>query len=66
VTEVGRQPWIVYGVVRTSEAVTPVSGLGLSFGIVTAIYLLLGAVVAALLVRLFVDTEKLEVGVDVR
>jgi len=66
VTEVGRQPWTIYGVVRTSQAVTPVSGLGLSFGIVTAIYILLGAVVAALLVRLFVDTERLEVGVDVR
>src|SRR5262249_6623254 len=24
VTEVGRQPWIIYGLVRTSEAVTPI------------------------------------------
>src|SRR5947207_3707010 len=26
-TEVGRQPWIVYGVWRTSDAVTPMPGL---------------------------------------
>jgi cytochrome d ubiquinol oxidase subunit I len=26
VTEVGRQPWVVYGVMRTAEAVTPVLG----------------------------------------
>ena len=26
VTEVGRQPWIIYGVMRTSEALTPVPG----------------------------------------
>jgi cytochrome d ubiquinol oxidase subunit I len=56
VTEVGRQPWVIYGVVRTAEAVTPVSGLGLSFGLVTALYVLLGVVVAVLLVRLFVKT----------
>ena len=27
VTEVGRQPWIVYGVMRTRDAVTPMPGL---------------------------------------
>ena len=26
VTEVGRQPWIIHGVMRTSEAVTPIDG----------------------------------------
>lgn len=26
VTEVGRQPWIIYGIMKTSEAVTPVPG----------------------------------------
>jgi hypothetical protein len=26
VTEVGRQPWIIYGIMRTSEAVTPMPG----------------------------------------
>ncbi len=27
VTEVGRQPWIIYGVLRTADAVTPMPGL---------------------------------------
>lgn len=27
VTEVGRQPWIIYGIMRTADAVTPVSGV---------------------------------------
>ena len=27
VTEVGRQPWIVYNIVRTADAVTPMPGL---------------------------------------
>jgi cytochrome d ubiquinol oxidase subunit I len=62
VTEVGRQPWVVYGVVRTSEAVTSVSGLGAPFALVTALYLLLGAVVAVLLYRLFAKTKALDVG----
>src|SRR6267378_50004 len=31
VTEVGRQPWIIYGVMRTAEAVTPVPGLVVPF-----------------------------------
>jgi cytochrome d ubiquinol oxidase subunit I len=26
VTEVGRQPWIIQGVLRTAEAVTPMPG----------------------------------------
>ena len=26
VTEVGRQPWIIYGIMTTAEALTPVSG----------------------------------------
>lgn len=31
VTEVGRQPWTIYGVMRTSDAATPVPGLWLPF-----------------------------------
>src|SRR5260221_6721567 len=34
VTELGRQPWIVQGVMRTSEAVTPASGLTASLAAV--------------------------------
>ena len=49
VTELGRQPWIVYGVVRTSEAVTPMPGLIVPFLAFTLLYILLGIVVAVLL-----------------
>jgi cytochrome d ubiquinol oxidase subunit I len=56
VTEVGRQPWIVYGVIRTGDAVTPVVGLATPFALVGLVYLGLGAVVAVLLGRLFLKT----------
>jgi cytochrome d ubiquinol oxidase subunit I len=42
VTEVGRQPWIVYNVLRTSDAVTQADGVWVSFTIVVLLYLLLG------------------------
>jgi cytochrome d ubiquinol oxidase subunit I len=53
VTEVGRQPWVVYGIVRTAQAVTPVSGLFAPFAAVTALYLLLAGVVSMVMFRLF-------------
>ncbi|MFZ9888404.1 MAG: cytochrome ubiquinol oxidase subunit I [Myxococcota bacterium] len=49
VTEVGRQPWIIQGVLRTADAVTPVGGLWLHFVGFTALYLFLGVVVVMLL-----------------
>jgi cytochrome bd ubiquinol oxidase subunit I len=51
VTEVGRQPWIIYGVMRTSEAVTPMPGLVIPFLIFTLLYLFLAVIVAWLLFR---------------
>jgi cytochrome bd ubiquinol oxidase subunit I len=50
VTEVGRQPWVVYGVLRTADAVTPVRGLWLPFSLFALVYLGLAVVVAAVLV----------------
>ena len=44
VTEVGRQPWIVYNVMRTSDAVTQASGIWVTFAIVVGLYVALGAV----------------------
>lgn len=44
VTEVGRQPWAVYGVLRTADAVTPVTGLWLPFTLFAIIYVGLAAV----------------------
>ena len=49
VTEVGRQPWIIYNVLRTSEAVTPMPGLTYTLAGFTALYCFLGVVVAWLL-----------------
>lgn len=52
VTEVGRQPWIIYGVMRTTEAVTPAPGLKVAmFGFV-ALYTVLAVVLVWLLRRL--------------
>src|SRR5712672_2386727 len=56
VTEVGRQPWIIYGVMRTSEAVTPMPGLVVPFVIFTAVYIFLALIVALLLRRQFLET----------
>src|SRR6476620_11804584 len=42
VTEVGRQPWIVYNVMRTSDAVTHASGVWVTFGLILALYVALG------------------------
>ena len=41
VTEVGRQPWIIYGVMRTAEAVTPMPGLVVPFVTFTILYIFL-------------------------
>ena len=57
VTEVGRQPWIVYGVMRTSAAVTPMTGIVTPFILFTVIYLFLAVVVVFLLRRQFLQTS---------
>jgi cytochrome d ubiquinol oxidase subunit I len=49
VTEVGRQPWIVQGVLRTAEAVTPMPGLVVPFLGFTALYVVLSVVVGRVL-----------------
>jgi cytochrome d ubiquinol oxidase subunit I len=51
VTEVGRQPWIVYGIVRTADAVTPMPGLITTFITFTILYLFLAVIVVWLLWR---------------
>jgi cytochrome bd ubiquinol oxidase subunit I len=56
VTELGRQPWIVQGVMKTSDAVTPMPGLVAPFMLFTLIYIVLAAVVAALIRRTIVET----------
>jgi cytochrome d ubiquinol oxidase subunit I len=46
VAEVGRQPWIVYGLMKTSDAVSPIVTSQVAFSLValTLLYALLGAV----------------------
>ena len=51
-TEVGRQPWIVYKVMRTSQAVTSSNGLEVGYAVLIAVYVSLGVGVVWLLRRL--------------
>ena len=57
VTELGRQPWIIYGLMRTSAAVTPMPGLVVPFATFTSVYLLLAVIVIFLLRRQFMETH---------
>jgi cytochrome d ubiquinol oxidase subunit I len=52
VTEFGRQPWIVYGVMRTSEAATTAPALGPTFAIFLVVYAGLAFTTARLLLML--------------
>jgi cytochrome d ubiquinol oxidase subunit I len=58
VTEVGRQPWIVYGLVRTAEAVTPMPGLVVPLVTFTLLYIFLAVVVVVLLWRQVVNSPR--------
>ena len=51
VTEVGRQPWVITGVLKTADAVTPMPGLVVPFTVFTLLYCALGAIVTWLLYR---------------
>lgn len=49
VTEVGRQPWVIYGIMRTADAVTPMPRLIVPFLFFTALYCFLAVIVVFLL-----------------
>jgi cytochrome d ubiquinol oxidase subunit I len=51
-TEVGRQPWVVYRVMRTSDAVTGAGGIPVGYATLVVVYLTLGGAVAWILHRL--------------
>jgi cytochrome d ubiquinol oxidase subunit I len=53
VTEVGRQPWIIYGVMKTKDAITPMPGLIFPMLLFTGVYLFLSVVLAWLMRRQF-------------
>jgi cytochrome d ubiquinol oxidase subunit I len=52
VTEVGRQPWVVYRVMRTSAAVTGAHGIPVSYGLLAASYVVIACGLAWVLRRL--------------
>jgi len=56
VTEVGRQPWIIGGIMRTGDAVTPMPGLAVPMIVFTLIYLGLAAVVVISIASLVRET----------
>ncbi|HUR11367.1 MAG TPA: cytochrome ubiquinol oxidase subunit I [Flavitalea sp.] len=51
VTETGRQPWIIYGIMRTKDALSPMPGLRYSFYVITAVYILLSFIIVWLMRR---------------
>jgi cytochrome d ubiquinol oxidase subunit I len=51
VTEVGRQPWIIYGVMKTKDAVSPMPGLQYSFYTISVVYIFLTIILIWLMRR---------------
>jgi cytochrome bd ubiquinol oxidase subunit I len=51
VTEVGRQPWIIYGIMKTRDSLTPMPGLQYPLYLISFIYLFLSFLVIWLLGR---------------
>jgi cytochrome d ubiquinol oxidase subunit I len=52
VTELGRQPWVIYGILRTSDAATTAPGINISFLAFSCIYVVLAVTLVWLLLRL--------------
>ena len=63
-TEVGRQPWIVYEVMRTEEAVTQAEGLVVGYVVLVLVYVCLAVAVFWLLRRLARQPPSSEVKAD--
>src|SRR5262249_31687476 len=64
-TEVGRQPWVVYHVMRTKEAVTGAGGIPVGYATLALVYLALVVAVAWILRRLSrVPLEPVLAGAD--
>jgi cytochrome d ubiquinol oxidase subunit I len=60
ITEMGRQPWIIYNVMRTAESVTPMRGLAVPFVLFTTVYIGLSIAVIAILRSQFLSTVEPE------
>jgi cytochrome bd ubiquinol oxidase subunit I len=62
VTEVGRQPWVVYNVMRTKDAVTGASGVWVTFSAILALYAALGTAAVLILRTMAHRWRTAEVG----
>jgi cytochrome d ubiquinol oxidase subunit I len=56
VTEVGRQPWVVSGLVKTADAVTPMTGLVYPMMLFTLLYIGLSVIVVAVIRSIVAET----------
>jgi cytochrome d ubiquinol oxidase subunit I len=61
-TEVGRQPWVVYRVMRTNDAVTGAGGIPVGYATLALVYVGLAIAVAWLMRRL--ARAPLELGLE--
>jgi cytochrome d ubiquinol oxidase subunit I len=62
-TEVGRQPWVVYGQLRTTEAVTGAGGIPVGYGTLVVVYIGLAAATTWLLRRIAARPVESEIEV---
>jgi len=60
VTELGRQPWVIQGVMRTADAVTPMPGLVVPFTLFTLLYVALSGAVVWLMRRQIMKSPDVE------
>ena len=56
VTELGRQPWIIYHLMRTKDAVTSMPNVTITFLVMTVLYVILGVIVVWLLSKHVITT----------
>jgi cytochrome d ubiquinol oxidase subunit I len=63
-TEIGRQPWIIYGLMRTADAVSPVSAaqLSVSLAVFVVVYLLVFGAGTVYLLRLIAKGPQVDEG----
>lgn len=59
VTELGRQPWIIYEVMKTADAVTPMPGLAYPFYLFSGLYMVINLVLVWLMIRQVRASQKL-------
>jgi len=61
VTEVGRQPWAVSGILKTADAVTPMPGIVVPMLLFLLLYVVLGVIVSVLVAAMVRETRALDV-----